>query len=86
LKASIKLITSHKETLNGFPIYVELFFSSKKRPRKIIGYSPVNFWNHTLQEPFKEHPEYNNLIGVILENRSKIQKVNYGQLNKGYWR
>lgn len=44
MKCSIKLVTSERETKNGFPIYINLQHL-KRRKKKCIGWSDQNNWN-----------------------------------------
>lgn len=80
MKATIKLITS-KITKEGHPIVVELFVSSKQRPRKTIGYSELEFWDSEYTQPFKSHPDYYLILPTILEFKAKVKKVNYNKLS-----
>lgn len=76
--ATMKLFEWDAPTKKGYPIKVELFYSNKKRPRKTIGHSLPQFWNAQKEEPFKEHPNYFDLLPIVLEYHSKIAKINYG--------
>lgn len=76
--ATIKLITSQRPSKNGFPVIVELFESPQQRPRKTIGHSFPEFWNEIKSEPFKEHPNFFDLLPVVLDYNAKITKINYG--------
>lgn len=76
--ATLKLITSQRQGKNGYPIIVELFDTLKNRPRKTIGHSLPQFWNEQKSIPFKEHPNYYGLLPIVLEYKSKITKINYG--------
>lgn len=76
--ATIKLFEAEKLTKKGYPIKVELFYSNKKRPRKTIGHSLPQFWNTLKQIPFKEHPNYYDLLPVVLDCHAKVAKINYG--------
>lgn len=77
MKATIKLISSYKETKKGFPIYIDLVHL-KQRKRKIIGYSVLGFWDYTKSQPFRQHPEYFELLPEILTYKAKITKLHYG--------
>lgn len=76
--ATIKLFDTEKLTKKGYPIKVELFYSNKKRPRKTIGHSLTEYWNAEKSEPRKEHPNYYDLLPVLLDYHAKITKINYG--------
>lgn len=76
--ASIKLFEGERLTKNGYPIKVELFYSNKQRPRKTIGHSLSEFWDAAKSEPFKEHPNYFELLPIVLDYNAKITKINYG--------
>ncbi|MGE5944083.1 MAG: phage integrase SAM-like domain-containing protein [Flavobacteriales bacterium] len=77
MKTSISILTS-KTTKNGHPIYVELFISAKNRPRKIIGYSQLHFWDAENNNLLKQHPEYHLLLPKILDYKAKCIKIDYG--------
>ncbi len=77
MKATITLLTSQRETKKGFPICVELFISSKNRPRKNIGASKIEYWDSQNNIPTKDHPEYYVLYPKVLEYVSKITKINH---------
>lgn len=76
--ATIKLLTSQREGKKGYPIAVELIESTKNRSRRTIGSSKKEFWNAEKSEPFKEHPDYYDLLPIILDYNAKITKVNFG--------
>lgn len=76
--ATIKLFDTERLSKKGYPIKVELFESAKKRPRKTIGHSLPQFWNADKTEPFKERPNYYDLLPIVMEYNAKITKINYG--------
>lgn len=63
MRASIKYLSSQRESSNGFPICVELIYH-KKRLRKTIGNSFPQFWDDEHKQPFKEHPAYYDLASL----------------------
>ena len=79
MKASIKFLSSQRETNNGFPICVELI-SNKKRIRKTIGNSFPEYWDDEHKEVFKEHPAYYDLASLLLFYKAKIHKINHSRL------
>lgn len=79
MRASIKYLSSQRESSNGFPICVELIYH-KKRLRKTIGNSFPQFWDDEHKQPFKEHPAYYDLASTLLYYKSKIHKVNFGRI------
>ena len=77
MKAGIKLVTSYKETNSGFPVYVTLRHLRRRR-KQCIGYSKIEFWDFANNQPIVMHPDYNNLLPLILGYRIKISKVQSG--------
>ena len=80
MKATIKLITSFRETSNGYPIYLELVHL-KQRKRKCIGYSRIEDWNPLAILPLKTHPDYFSLMPQLLDYKSRSVKLFFNDLN-----
>lgn len=77
LKATIKFIKSYKANSEGYPICIELYHKSRRR-REVIGRSHEFDWNPIDKTPLKTHPDYHDLLPVILEAKSKASRVNWG--------
>jgi hypothetical protein len=78
LKASLKLITS-SYTKKGHPLVVELFISSKDRPRETIAHTPPEYWDAENEQLLKQHPYYQHIVPTVLEYKAKCIKVNHGK-------
>lgn len=66
MKAKIKLFTSEKQSVNGYPIYLELTHL-QNRKRKKIGSSFKHFWNFDNNTPLTSHPDC--YVIILITNR-----------------
>lgn len=78
MKASIKLVTTQKETANGYPICVYLRDPKFKQKFEVIGHSEKIYWNDQDKMITKLHPNYNLLITKMMEVHNNVLTVNIG--------
>lgn len=76
MNASIKLLSSQSITKKGFPIVVEIFYTTKLRIRKTIGHSYKEDWDHHNNTILQSHQEYHYLLPTILDYKAKVSKIN----------
>lgn len=80
MKAALNFTTKTKAYKNGFPIFITLY-NQGKRHKQFIDYSTAAHWDPVNNVPFKQHPNFNVLMPVILELHAKIKSINLGLVN-----
>ena len=78
MKASLKLVTSEKETVNGYPVYVMLV-DGKFRSKLCITHCFIEDWDFKNKLPYKHHPGYYEILPTVLDYKAKIKKINFGE-------
>lgn len=77
MKAKLFLLKGNKTKKNEFPICVELV-DSNNRKRKQIAVTLQEFWSVADTMVLNTHPNYNLLAPKILDYKSRVFKINYG--------
>lgn len=77
MKAAIKLLTSERLTLNGYPVTLTLV-DGKKRIKKCVAHCEPQFWDFDNQIPLKQSKYYNTLMPLVLNYKAKCVDVNFG--------
>ena len=74
MKIEIKLITSRKESVEGFPLVVEIDHKNKRKS-KTIAFCKDNHFIQDGKTISSRHPDYNILAPIIMELKIRTRKL-----------
>jgi hypothetical protein len=74
MKIEIKLVTSRKETEDGFPLVVEIAHQNKRKS-KTIAFCAANHFIQDGKTISSRHPDYDILAPIIMELKIRARKL-----------
>jgi integrase len=86
MKIEIKLITSRKETAEGFPLVVEIAHQNKRKS-KTIAFCKENHFIQDGKTISEKHPDYDILAPILMELKIRARKLvllGYNDVEKVY--
>ncbi len=78
INTKLILFDYHKITKKGFPIKISITNGATKQQKYINLkiYSHAEHWDKITLEPKRSHPDYFDLLEIILEYKTRIVKAN----------
>lgn len=74
MKIELKLITSRKETINGYPLVIEVAHQNKRKSKNIC-FCKINHFIKDGKTISEKHPDYDIIAPIIMDLKLRARKI-----------